>query len=87
MLGRRKVQLGLSTMIVSSRMKILVVALAAGTLLTACGRRGPLEPPPGTASAPAESTNPDGTARDGLRNKRTPILPPKRDLFIDRLLD
>lgn len=68
-------------------MKILVVALAAGTLLTACGRRGPLEPPPGTAPTAAEGTDPDGTARDGLRNKRTPILPPKRDLFIDRLLD
>jgi len=74
-------------MIVSSRMKILVVALAAGMLLTACGRRGPLEPPPGPAPTAAEGTNPDATARDGLRNKRTPILPPKRDLVIDRLLD
>ncbi len=73
-------------MIVSSRMKILVVALAAGTLLSACGKRGPLEPPPGTTAAPAE-TNADGTARGELRPKRTPILPPKRDLAIDRLLD
>ena len=74
-------------MIVSSRMKILMLALAAGTLLAACGKRGPLEPPPGAAASPAAETNADGTARDGLRPKRTPILPPKRDLFIDRLLD
>ncbi len=86
MLGRRNAEFGLSIMIVSSRMKILVVALAAGTLLSACGKRGPLEAPPSTTAAPAE-TNADGTARGELRPKRTPILPPKRDLFIDRLLD
>lgn len=74
-------------MMVSPRMKFLVVALAAGTLLAACGKRGQLEPPPGSAAAPAESAGSETNARDGLRPKRTPILPPKRDLFIDRLLD
>jgi predicted small lipoprotein YifL len=90
MLGRRNLELGLSTMMVSSRMKFLVLAMAAGLLLSACGKRGPLEAPPATGasqSQPQAQGETAGTARGELRPKRTPILPPKRDLLIDRLLD
>lgn len=72
----------------------LVVFLLAGGL-AACGKRGHLEPPPGTpAAAPAQTapaqgqTTAPGAGQTKLGgSKRTPIVPPKRDLVIDRLLD
>jgi predicted small lipoprotein YifL len=69
----------------SSRMKVLVVALLAGGLLTACGKRGNLEAPP-TAEQIEKARNPDGTYRrpEGARG---PIQPPKRSLPIDFILD
>lgn len=69
----------------SSQIKFLMVALLAGGLLTACGKRGPLEAPP-TAEQIERARNPDGTSRrpEGTRG---PIQPPKRDLPIDFILD
>jgi predicted small lipoprotein YifL len=102
----------------------LVLLLAAG--LSACGKRGPLEPPPeqtkareeakvqardATARAEAEKaakakaaqgklTADEQAALDATRDsgsqpgstrlggkKRVPITAPKRDLFIDGILD
>ncbi|MGL4243814.1 MAG: LPS translocon maturation chaperone LptM [Beijerinckiaceae bacterium] len=46
----------------------LIVALLAGAGLAACGRRGPLEPPPYTAQGQEwqrrQGRNPDGTRRE-----------------------
>jgi predicted small lipoprotein YifL len=66
--------------------RISVVVLLAGSVLTACGKRGQLDAPPGSAPAPKAETSQESSSQ-GLRPKRTPIVPPKRDLIIDRLLD
>jgi predicted small lipoprotein YifL len=46
----------------------LIIALFAGAGLSACGRRGPLEPPPYTAQGAEwqrrQGRNPDGTRRE-----------------------
>lgn len=69
-------------------LRVSIVALLAGSVLTACGKRGQLDAPPGSGSAPkADDANPQAGAQQGLKPKRTPIVPPKRDLIIDRLLD
>lgn len=69
-----------------------VLALSAGT--SACGRRGPLEPPPGSAQAKraaeqAEAKSENPAAAVGVRpgNRRPPPLErPKRDFVLDPLL-
>lgn len=69
-----------------------VLALAAGT--AACGRRGPLEPPPGSAQAKraaeqaeAKSENPAASVGGRAGNRRPPPLErPKRDFVLDPLL-
>ena len=71
-----------------------VLALGAGT--SACGRRGPLEPPPGSAQArkaaeqaEAKSDNPLGGAGGGTgqsRRRPPPLERPKRDFVLDPLL-
>jgi predicted small lipoprotein YifL len=75
------------------RLALVSTLLAGG--LAACGKRGQLEPPPGTESArpkqeqPASATGGDrrpGETRIG-GSKRVPITPPQRELLIDRLLD
>jgi predicted small lipoprotein YifL len=67
--------------------RISVVALLAGTMLSACGKRGALDAPPGLEPAPQPTAAPGAPGAAASRPKRTPITPPKRDLFIDRLLD
>jgi predicted small lipoprotein YifL len=59
---------------------VLLLALAAG--LSACGRKGPLDPPPSAAAGPAP------TDLDVDANGR-PIAPPgqKKRIFLDSLLD
>jgi predicted small lipoprotein YifL len=60
---------------------ISALALALGLTLSACGRRGPLEAPPGTALTPQGPVELDPQGR--------PIAPPgeKKRLPIDWLLD
>lgn len=76
--------------------RFLLVSTLLVTGLTACGKRGPLEPPPGSeaarpkqeqtaATGAADERRPGETRLGG--SKRTPITPPKRELLIDRLLD
>jgi len=65
-------------------MRVLAVsalALALGLTLSACGRRGPLEAPPGVAYTPQGPVELDAQGR--------PIAPPgeKKRLPIDWLLD
>lgn len=61
-------------------LRLSLVALLAAGLLTACGKRGALDPSPGATEQKEDKSS------SGL-NKRTPITAPKRDLLIDRLLD
>jgi predicted small lipoprotein YifL len=60
---------------------ISALALALGLTLSACGRRGPLEMPPGVAATPQGLAELDPQGR--------PIAPPgeKKRLPIDVLLD
>jgi predicted small lipoprotein YifL len=64
--------------------RILSRALIAGVLvaavgLTACGRKGPLEPPPTASVAPADPTDPN-TPPDSGAGK------PDKPFFLDFLL-
>jgi predicted small lipoprotein YifL len=69
----------------STLLRVSIVALLAGSVLAACGKRGDLDPPPSATPAPkAEGAAP---GQPGTKPKRAPITVPKRDLFIDRLLD
>ncbi|CAN1550276.1 hypothetical protein MCEMSEM23_02147 [Rhabdaerophilaceae bacterium] len=67
--------------------RIAILALLAGGLLTACGKRGQLEPPPGSTSAAPEQAQGSGSSAEGLKGRRTPITAPKRALPIDFILD
>ena len=60
---------------------ISALALALGLTLSACGRRGPLEAPPGVAMTPQGPVQVDAEGR--------PIAPPgqSKRLPIDVLLD
>jgi predicted small lipoprotein YifL len=60
---------------------ISALALTLGLTLSACGRRGPLEPPPGVAMTQQGPVELDAQGR--------PIAPPgeKKRLPIDVLLD
>ena len=60
---------------------ISALALTLGVALSACGRRGPLESPPGTVMTPQGPVQLDAEGR--------PIAPPgeKKRLPIDALLD
>ena len=83
------------------RLSLVLMLMAGG--LAACGKRGQLEPPPsqkqaaeeGDSAAPAAKAK-AGDSKAGEANagqtklggkKRIPITPPKRELFIDRILD
>jgi len=60
---------------------ICVLTLALGLTLSACGRRGPLDPPPGVVNTPQGPVQLDSEGK--------PLAPPgeKRRLPIDWLLD
>lgn len=61
----------------------VTVALVAAVGLSACGRKGPLEPPPGAAAVvvPADPTMP------GAPPPPPPPEKPDRPFFMDWLLD
>jgi predicted small lipoprotein YifL len=79
--------------------RILLVAAALSLTLTACGRRGPLEPPPGAKGGVEypedKQTNTELEAQPGTfstsvtgkpaKSSRV-IVPPKRDFVLDPLL-
>jgi predicted small lipoprotein YifL len=75
--------------------------LASALALSACGRAGPLEPPPGPAAVPAsraQLTQPDGTpapgspqdtaAKSGFDTQGNPVATPsqQRSFILDPLL-
>ncbi len=55
--------------------------LALGVTLSACGRKGPLDPPPGVVNTPQGPVEVDPQGR--------PLAPPgeKKRLLIDKILD
>lgn len=74
------------------RLSLVLMLMAGG--LAACGKRGQLEPPPSQKQAAEESAAPSAKTGDNKAGetklggkKRIPITPPKRELFIDRILD
>jgi predicted small lipoprotein YifL len=57
----------------------LIAAVAASLALSACGRKGPLDAPPGASltgdkTAPADAKSANGRLRTGTRGQ--PIAPP-----------
>ena len=68
-----------------ARLKTLAVLLALG--LAACGRYGPLEPPP-DPNAPPKPANSNSNGLNGGLSKPSipPIVPPKQPFFLDFLL-
>jgi predicted small lipoprotein YifL len=68
-----------------ARLKTLAVLLALG--LAACGRYGPLEPPPDPNAPPKPANNSNPATMNGLSKPSIPpIVPPKQPFFLDFLL-
>jgi predicted small lipoprotein YifL len=66
------------------RAKALAAVLAL--MLAACGRYGPLEPPP-DPNAPPKPANSNPTNMNALSHPSIPpIVPPKQPFFLDFLL-
>lgn len=73
------------------RMLRLGATLALGVALAACGKRGPLEPPPGSSDA-LKAQKPQDDGQQGIpgikggKKRPPPVSPPKKDFFLDFLL-
>jgi len=68
-----------------ARLKMLAALLALG--LAACGRYGPLEPPPDPNAPPKPANSSPTTMNGGLSKPSIPrIVPPKQPFFLDFLL-
>jgi predicted small lipoprotein YifL len=68
-----------------ARLKTLAVLLALG--LAACGRYGPLEPPPDPNAPPKPANSSNPATMNGLSKPSIPpIVPPKQPFFLDFLL-
>lgn len=78
----------------SRRSLLRAVGLGAALAVAACGKRGPLEPPPDSdegrklsASRASQSADQPGVpALRGARRRPPPVTPPKTDFFLDALL-
>jgi predicted small lipoprotein YifL len=79
--------------------RLTFALIGAALALSACGRAGPLEKPPGPAMVPASSTEPvqpdappgspqETAPKTGFDTHGNPIAPPgqKRPFFLDPLL-
>jgi predicted small lipoprotein YifL len=68
-----------------ARLKTLALLLALG--LAACGRYGPLEPPPDPNAPPKPASSNPANMNGGLSKPSIPpIVPPKQPFFLDFLL-
>lgn len=74
---------------------LLCGAIALAMTLSACGRRGPLEPPPGSVEAQKEAAEERGETLSnvtippvgkGASRKTPPIRAPKEPFILDPLL-
>jgi predicted small lipoprotein YifL len=74
----------------------ILATLAAALVLTACGRKGPLDPPPvaaaptaGADAAPAAGAAPEQAGEVTYGPDGQPIAPrgPRKRIFLDWLLD
>jgi predicted small lipoprotein YifL len=71
----------------------MIVALSAAVLLSACGRKGPLDPPPGARALQQQSNtaspNQDSILFPEYDEQGRPIAPPgqKRRIPLDVLID
>jgi predicted small lipoprotein YifL len=68
-----------------ARLKTLAVLLAL--CLAACGRYGPLEPPPDPNAPPKPANSNPANMNGGLSKPSIPpIVPPKQPFFLDFML-
>jgi len=65
---------------------LTIAAVAMALALGACGRKGPLDLPPGAAESDAAG-NPPKIGPDGQPVTATPQPPPKKHFFLDFLID
>ena len=69
-----------------SRARLKALAALLALCLAACGKYGPLEPPPDT-NAPPKPANSNPNTMSGLSKPSIPpIVPPKQPFFLDFLL-
>lgn len=77
----------------ASRRLLILAGVAAALSLSGCGRRGPLEPPPGSAQAKqaedrkAASEASGNPLMQGGTRRPPPIQRPKEPFILDPLLD
>ena len=65
-------------------MRILIIVLATSLALTACGRRGALQPPPGASVAQPQGS--PGSAATAGTKKGTAEEKPDPPFVLDRLI-
>lgn len=78
----------------SRRSLLRAFGFGAALTVAACGKRGPLEPPPesdegrklSAARASQSAEQPGVPSIKGTRRRPPPIKPPKDDFFLDALL-
>lgn len=91
----REVEIGLKRQaVISAPQRVAVLAIAGAIVLavSACGRKGPLEPHPAdpAARSSSESNAPQSPGKFTLGNSKktlsSPITPPDRPFVLDALL-
>ena len=71
------------------RARRLALIGSAALALSACGRIGPLEPPPNPNAPPPQASptpSPDQALTPQTKPKIPPIVPPQQPFFLDPLL-
>ena len=71
----------------AARLRALALAVLAGLAMAACGRIGPLEPPPDQNAPPKPAQSAAETALNPqVKPSIPPITPPKQPFILDPLL-
>jgi predicted small lipoprotein YifL len=72
--------------LLGGRARLRALAAALALMLAACGRYGPLEPPPDPNAPPKPANTNPGNVASLAKPSIPPIMPPKQPFFLDFLL-
>ena len=72
--------------LLAGRARLPALAAALALMLAACGRYGPLEPPPDPNAPPKPANSTPGNLGSLAKPSIPPIMPPKQPFFLDFLL-
>jgi predicted small lipoprotein YifL len=72
--------------LLAGRGRLPALAILLVFMLAACGRYGPLEPPPDPNAPPKPSSSNPGNLGSLAKPSIPPIFPPKQPFFLDFLL-